>query len=100
MEVSKLQPLHDFVVVERIAPPEKIGLIYLPDERLEQSYWVKVLAVGPGRLLPSGHRTKMNAKVGATMFCRQYEGFRLQPEKEWRSPLIVQDISLEVMDVG
>lgn len=95
LNLSDIKPIGDLVLVQRLSQA-RIGLIYLPDEKLEQSYWVKVLAVGPGRLGTNGVRNKVRAEVGKTYFCRQYSGYRLDPLKEWKSPQIVPDQSLEL----
>jgi len=97
MDLSKIKPLHDLVLIQRDKAKAQEGPIHLPDDRIEQSYWVTVLAVGPGRLLPNGKRTPMNFKPGDRCFCRQYEGLRLIPELGWNSPQIVQDIALEAI---
>lgn len=97
--IDKLNMLHDFVLVQR-EHKEKEGNIFLPEDRIEQNPWVKVLAVGPGRLLPNGQRTIMNAKVGMRGFCRTYTGLRINEREGWNSPIIIQDCSLELIDEG
>lgn len=95
LNLSEIKPLGDLVLVQRLSQA-RLGLIYLPDERIEQSYWVKVLAVGPGTVSSKGVRRQMRAEVGKIYFCRQYSGYRLDPLKEWKSPQIVPDEALEL----
>ena len=39
MDLSKIKPLHDLVLIQRDKAKAQEGLIHLPDDRIEQSYW-------------------------------------------------------------
>lgn len=70
----KLTPLNNKIILEAISAEEKTksGII-IPDtankERPEQG---KVLAVGLGKLLENGERSKMEVKVGDTVIFSKY----------------------------
>lgn len=90
-----LKPLHSLVLCVRDQQPKSVGLIQLPEDQIEQSLWVTILAVGPGQVNRNGSRYKLNAVVGKKMLLRQWAGLRIEPEKGWESPLLVPDERLE-----
>lgn len=93
-----LKPLHNLVLAQREPTETKMGLIALPDDRIEQSLWVRVLAVGPGLILKNGERQRMPVKVGGRYLLRQWSGVRLEPEKNFMSPVLVPVDFLEAED--
>jgi len=69
-----IKPVSDHIVIEPISQEEKTKTgIILPDtaskERPEQG---KVIAVGPGRLLPNGKRRPMEVKKGDIVLFTKY----------------------------
>ncbi len=71
----KLQPLGDRVVVEREEVEERTsGGIVLPDSAREKPARGKVVAVGDGRLLDDGSRSKLQVKVGDRVLFTSYAG--------------------------
>jgi len=69
-----IKPVSDHIVIEPISQEEKTETgIILPDtaskERPEQG---KVIAVGPGRLLPNGKRRAMEVKKGDIVLFTKY----------------------------
>ena len=93
-----LRPLRNLVLVQREGQASQTaGGLILPQDQIEQSLKVTVLAVGPGELLPNGERKKMNAKVGMVMLCRQWSGLRLEEHKGFLSPCVVPDEALEAI---
>lgn len=70
----KLKPLSNKIILEPVSSEEKTksGII-IPDtvnqEKPEQG---KVLAVGPGKLLKNGERSKMDVKVGDIVIFSKY----------------------------
>lgn len=55
----KIRPLNDRIVVERLEAEDKTeGGIYLPDAAKEKPKTGKVVAVGQGKLLDTGERSK------------------------------------------
>ena len=87
----KLRPLGNKIILEFISAEEKTksGII-IPDtvdkEKPEQG---KVLAVGSGRILENGQRSKMDIEVGDTVLFSKYSPTEIKIEgKEY---LVVSD---------
>lgn len=63
-----IQPRNDYVLIERLDNPDKIGRIFVPDIAQEKSFKGKVLAVGPGKLVEGVNgglvRKKLEVKPG------------------------------------
>ena len=71
----KIRPLHDRVVVSRVAEEEKTkGGIIIPDTAKEKPVEGKVLAVGSGRILDDGSVRKLDIKVGDRVLFGKYGG--------------------------
>ncbi len=70
----KIKPLSDYVLIEPIKKEEKTkGGIVLPETaEKEQPQEGKVIAVGPGRRLPSGKLLEMSVKKGDRVIFRKY----------------------------
>jgi chaperonin GroES len=69
----KIQPLGDRVVVEREASESKTaGGIVLPDSAKDKPSRGKVIAIGDGRLLEDGTRSKLQVKVGDHVLFTSY----------------------------
>ncbi len=80
----KLQPLGDRVVVEREASEERTaGGIVLPDTAKDKPSRGTVIAVGDGRLLDDGTRSKLQVKVGDKVLFTSYapESIKLNDEE-------------------
>jgi chaperonin GroES len=65
-EFTRMEPLHDRVLVERFPEEEKVGSIYIPDTARDIPVFCKVLAVGPGRWF-EGAFCKTVVKPGDTV---------------------------------
>jgi len=71
----KIRPLNDRIVVERLEAEDKTaGGIYLPDAAKEKPKTGKVVAVGEGKLLDSGERSKPSLKKGNKIIFESYAG--------------------------
>jgi chaperonin GroES len=69
----KIQPLGDRVVVEREESESKTaGGIVLPDSAKDKPSRGKVIAIGDGRLLEDGSRSKLQVKVGDHVLFTSY----------------------------
>ncbi len=69
----KIQPLGDRVVVKREESEEKTaGGIVLPDSAKDKPSRGKVTAIGDGRLLDDGSRSKLQVKVGDNVLFTSY----------------------------
>ena len=87
----KLKPLGNKIILESVSTEEKTksGII-IPDtvdkEKPEQG---KVLAVGPGKILENGQRSKIDVEVGDTVLFSKYSPTEIKiDEKEY---LVVSD---------
>jgi len=80
----KIQPLGDRVVVEREESESKTaGGIVLPDSAKDKPSRGTVIAIGDGRLLDDGTRSKLQVKVGDKVLFTSYapEAIRLNDEE-------------------
>jgi len=71
----KLRPLDDGVVIKQLEAEEKTaGGIILPDAAKEKPQMGKVIAVGPGKILDNGQRSKMSVKKDDKVVYSKYMG--------------------------
>jgi chaperonin GroES len=72
---TKIKPLHDKVLVERLESLEKTaGGIVLPDNAKEKPTEGKVLAVGAGKRNDKGERIEPSVKVGDKVLFGSFAG--------------------------
>jgi chaperonin GroES len=70
-----IRPLHDYILCRPLMKPGMVGRIYLPDcdsIDMKNGTRCEVVAVGPGRLTPSGDRIPMEVSVGETVHLTAY----------------------------
>ncbi len=80
---TQIKPMADRVVVRPSGQEETTkGGIYLPDTAQERPQEGEVLAVGPGRYLPSGKRLEMELQVGDKVIYSKYAGTEINVEDE------------------
>ena len=73
--MSVIKPLHDLVVVERVAAEEKTASgIVLPTVAAEKPDLAIVIAVGPGKALENGNTANMSVKTGDKILLGKYTG--------------------------
>ena len=78
---TKIRPLHDRVIVKRIAEEEKTkGGIIIPDTAKEKPQEGKIIAAGPGRLTDEGTREPMDVKEGDKVLYAKYAGTEFKVE--------------------
>jgi chaperonin GroES len=71
----KFRPLHDRVVVERVAEDTKTaGGIIIPDTATEKPSEGKVIAVGPGTRNDDGSYAKLDVKKGDRVLFGKWGG--------------------------
>jgi len=76
-----VQPLDDRVLVKQSEAEERTaGGIVLPDTAKEKPQRGKVIAAGPGKLLDSGKRSKLEVKPGDTVLFGKYSGNEVELE--------------------
>ena len=74
-----VKPLDDRVLVKQSEAEEKTaGGIVLPDTAKEKPQRGTVVAVGAGKLLDSGSRSKMTLKKGDEVFYGKYSGTEIK----------------------
>jgi chaperonin GroES len=79
----KIRPLHDRVIVQRIAEEEVTkGGIIIPDTAKEKPQEGKVVAVGAGKILENGTKLPMDVKVGDKILFGKYAGTEIKIEGE------------------
>jgi chaperonin GroES len=75
MDIMKLKPLNDRVLVKRLESDEKTaGGLYIPDTAKEKPSKGQVVAVGPGKLSEKGERIAMAVKKGEEVLFNKYAG--------------------------
>ena len=75
---SKVRPLHDRVIVKRVAEEEKTaGGIIIPDTAKEKPQEGKVIAVGSGKR-EDGKVTPLDVKAGDLILFSKYSGTEIQ----------------------
>ena len=77
--MAKIKPLDDRVVVEPLEQEDKTtGGIFLPETAKERPQQGKITATGPGKLLDSGERAKLNVKKGDVVLFAKYSGTEVE----------------------
>jgi chaperonin GroES len=72
---TTLRPLHDRVLVKRLAEgDEKHGSIIIPDTAKEKPQEGKVIAVGTGKVTEDGKRIPLDVKAGDRILFGKYSG--------------------------
>ena len=79
----KLRPLHDRVIVRRIAEErQSAGGIVIPDTAAEKPSVGEVVAVGPGKTDDNGKLTAMGVKIGERILFGKYSGQEFKMDNE------------------
>ena len=88
-----IKPLDDRIVVTRTeADQTTSGGIILPENAKEKPQQAKVLAVGQGKLLDNGTRSKPDVVVGETILFGKYSGTEVKVDGEERLIMREEDI--------
>jgi len=79
----KIEPLGDRIVVKRLEAEEvTAGGIVLPETAKEKPKEGKIVSVGPGKVLDSGERSKMQLKKGDRVIFASYAGTEVEVDGE------------------
>jgi chaperonin GroES len=79
----KIRPLHDRILVRRIAEQESVrGGIIIPDTAKEKPQEGEVKAVGNGKILENGQRVPLDVKEGDRILFGKYAGSEIKVEGE------------------
>ena len=83
MAKTKFRPLHDRVVVRRIAAEEKTkGRIIIPDTAQEKPQEGEVIAVGPGGRDENGKLIPIDLKAGNRVLFGKWSGTEVKLDGE------------------
>ncbi|MCF6208022.1 MAG: co-chaperone GroES [Ghiorsea sp.] len=78
-----MRPLHDRVIVRRLAEEEKsAGGIIIPDAAKEKPLQGEILAVGKGKLLDNGDLRALDVAVGDIVIFSTYAGTEIKIDGE------------------
>ncbi len=81
--MANIRPLHDRVIVRRLAEEEKTaGGIIIPDAAKEKPLQGEVIAVGKGKLLDNGDLRALDVKEGDTVIFSTYAGTEIKIDGE------------------
>ncbi|NUB25210.1 co-chaperone GroES [Azospirillum brasilense] len=98
--MTGFRPLHDRVLLKRVAAEEKTpGGIIIPDTAKEKPVEGEVLAVGPGARDEAGRVQTLDVKVGDRVLFGKWSGTEVRIEGEDRLILKESDI-LGVIERG
>ena len=82
---TKIRPLHDRVIVERLEEGEqKVGGIIIPDTAKEKPQQGRVIAVGKGKTEKDGKVTPLDVKVYDTVLFGKYSGQEIKIDGDER----------------
>lgn len=88
-----LRPLHDRIIVERLAEDEKTsGGIIIPDSAKEKPQRGKVIAVGKGKVSEDGKVRALDVKAGDTVLFGKYSGTEVKIDNKDRLIMREDDI--------
>ena len=75
----KLRPLHDRLLVKRIAEETKTkGGLIIPDTAREKPTEARVIAVGEGKVLEDGNLRPLDVRAGDRVLFGKYSGTEIQ----------------------
>jgi chaperonin GroES len=79
----KVRPLHDRIIVKRLAEEEKTkGGIIIPDTAKEKPIEGKVIAAGDGKIKEDGTKIPMEVKKGDRILFAKYGGTEIKIDGE------------------
>ena len=88
-----VRPLEDRILVKPLEPETKTASgIFLPETSKERPMQGKVVALGPGKLLDNGQRTRPAVKNGDTVVFGKYSGTEVEIKNV--SHLIIRESEL------
>lgn len=88
-----LRPLHDRIIVERLAEDTKTsGGIIIPDSAKEKPQRGKVVAVGKGKVSEDGKVRALDVKAGDVVLFGKYSGTEVKIDNQDRLIMREDDI--------
>jgi chaperonin GroES len=81
VQIMKIRPLHDRVIVKRIEEDKtSAGGIVIPDSAAEKPIQGEVIAVGNGKILENGEVRALAVKKGDRVLFGKYSGTEVKIE--------------------
>jgi chaperonin GroES len=94
----KIRPLHDRVVVKRVAEESKTsGGLFIPDSAKEKPIQAKVIAVGAGKRDKDGKLQALEVKAGDKILFSKYSGTEVKLDGEEHLIMREEDL-LAILD--
>ena len=88
-----LRPLHDRIIVERLAEDTKTASgIIIPDSAKEKPQKGKVIAVGKGKITDDGSIRQLDVKAGDTILFGKYSGTEVKIDSQERLIMREDDV--------
>jgi chaperonin GroES len=89
----KIRPLHERIIVKRVAEEEKTkGGLIIPDTAKEKPLEGVVIAVGNGKILKDGTVRKLDVKAGDRVLFVKYSGNEVKLDGEEHLMLREEDV--------
>ncbi len=83
MSKSKIRPLQDRIIVQRLDEQEKTaGGLFIPDSAKEKPQQGKVISVGKGKLREDGTIQPLDVKAGDKILFGKYSGTEIKIEAD------------------
>jgi chaperonin GroES len=83
MSKSKVRPLQDRIIVQRLDEQEKTaGGLFIPDSAKEKPQQGKVVSVGKGKVREDGTIQPLDVKAGDKILFGKYSGTEIKIEAE------------------
>ena len=83
MSKSKIRPLQDRLIVQRLDEQEKTaGGLFIPDSAKEKPQQGKVVSVGKGKVREDGTIQPLDVKAGDKILFGKYSGTEIKIEAE------------------
>ena len=80
MQKIKIDPIQDCVIIRRDTAAEKAGLIHIPEVLQQAPVHGRVIAVGPGRVLPDGSVRPVAVQPGDRVLFERHMGTEVESE--------------------
>ena len=84
MDLTKIRPLADRLVVKELPREERVGSLFIPQTASDQHpvRRAEVVAVGPGRVTDSGKLIEPRVKTGDKVLFGKYSGSEIKVDGE------------------
>jgi chaperonin GroES len=86
---TKIKPLGNRVLIQRLKAPSTKGGILLPDSAQEKPKEGIVVATGPGKLDDQGKHEPMNIKIGDKVLFSSYSGTEVKNLSEEKEEFLI-----------